>query len=271
MTIKVYAYRDNMPYKQGSIVGDLNFLWVDNPDEADFFYHPTDLGLLWRNKGQQAVVRFVRGLPYYQKHEERHFFHDYSDNYVAYGLKCIQFRANVDWRRKDPNVVAIPHTVEDFGEMSADFRTLPYDITFVGKFDSCRVRAIACRSIEADKSIRSFLRFYKEFYGYIENQDLLKERRQVFIEGLRQSRLVLSPRGVGLDAYRTYEAMSASRVPVWLGDDWSRPYPELVDYHSCSFTIREADADRTNEFVRHILAHYTAEDLQKMGRIAREY
>jgi len=160
--IKVYAYEDNMPYQQGSIVGDPNFLWVDDPSEADFFYHPTDLGLLWRNHGQRTVVRFARGLAYYRGREERHFFHDYSDNYLPFGLKCIQFKVNVDWRRKDPNVVAIPPTVEDLEGMPSDFAALPYDITFVGKFDSCRVRAIACRSIEADESIKSFLRFHEE-------------------------------------------------------------------------------------------------------------
>ena len=32
--IKVYAYKETMPYQQGSIVGGPNFLWANNPYQA---------------------------------------------------------------------------------------------------------------------------------------------------------------------------------------------------------------------------------------------
>lgn len=286
MRPRVYVYlmtEDTKKYTKPDLllnpIGDEYFIWTIDPTEADFFYSPCDLGLVWWDshaahgdpKGGQFVRDFVAQLPYWQGNQERHFFHDYSACSDDWHLPSILFRAVKSKHDPNPRTISVPHTVEDFHPQPVDFSMLPYDICFVGRVGACEARRIACESVANDPKIKSYMKFRDTFWGYIERDDpkLAAEQRAEFVQVMAQSRLVLSPRGVELDAYRTWEAMSASRPVVWMGDDYELPFQDFVDYGRFMFRVPESEANRMNEVVREILATHTDAQLQEHGEWAR--
>lgn len=277
--IKVYAYPTTDERAKDLVLNDREYFeWV-SADKAQWFYSPVDLGLVWhgnwsreRDTGGDAVRQYVRGLQHYQGNKQRHFFHDYAACPDNWGLNSVLFRAVKSKHDPNPLTISIPHTVDDFKPQPVDFSTLPYDICFVGRVDSCPVRSTACYTVRDDKSIRSFMKLYTDFFGYIkEGTKKWNDRRMEFINGFRVSKMALSPKGVELDAYRTWEAMSAGRVPIWIGDDYELPFTEFVDYGKFMFQYPESDAHRMNECVKSILSTHTDAQLQAHGEAGRRY
>lgn len=260
-------------------IGDEYFTWITDPAEADLFYSPCDLGLVWWDsganhgdpRGGEYVRGFVEQLPCWHGNGHRHFFHDYSACSDDWGLPAILFRAVKSKHDPNPRTISVPHTVDDFFPRPVDFSTLPYDICFVGRSGACEVRRVACEAIRADKSIRSYMTFRDSFWGYVERDDPKQaaEQRTEFISAMAISKLVLSPRGVELDAYRTWEGMSAARPTIWIGDDYELPFLSMVDYSKFMFYLPEAVAPTANASVKDILDYYTNTELQAMGEEAR--
>jgi len=252
------------------------FEFVPDPEAADWLYTPADLGLIWWDSGgghgggADYVRSFVQSLPHYEGNERRWFFHDYSACSDDWGLRSVLFRAVKS--RYDPNslTVSIPHFVDDFEPEPVDFGALPYDICFVGREAACDVRRRACRAVAGDRRIRSYMKFHDDFFGYVpEGSPEYAARRAEFVGAFRQSKLALSPRGVELDAYRTWEAMSAGRLPVWMGDEYELPFEDFIDYDKFMFHVPESEADRMNEVVRDILAAHDDAQLRARGEEAR--
>jgi len=250
------------------------FEFVSGPDEADWLYTPVDLGLIWWDSGgghgggADYVRAFVDSLPHYQG---RWFFHDYSACSDDWGLNSVLFRAVKSRHDPNPLTISVPHFVDDFSPDLVDFGTLPYDVCFVGRAGACDVRRRACHAVANDRRIRSYMKFYDDFFGYVpEGTRQWQERRQEFINGFRVSKLALSPRGVELDAYRTWEAMSAGRPVIWMGDNYELPFQDFVDYGRFMFRVPESEANRMNEVVREILRTHTDTQLQEYGEWARQ-
>jgi len=279
--IKVHACLTNHPRAKRDILLDNpgtgeHFEFVPGPDGADWLYTPVDLGLIWWDSGgghgggAEYVRSFVQSLPDYRGNEHRWFFHDYSACSDDWGLPSVLFRAVKSRRDPNPLTVSVPHFVDDFEPEPADFGTLPYDVCFVGRDGACDVRRRACHAVADDKSIKSLMRFYDDFFGYIpEGTEQWRERREEFVNAFAQSKLALSPRGVELDAYRTWEAMSAGRPPVWMGDEYELPFEDFVDYSKFMFVFPESDAPVMNERVKQILDTHTDAQLRAHGEEAR--
>jgi hypothetical protein len=271
--IKVYAYPTTSRHAKDIVLVDREYFeFVSSPDEADWLYSPVDLGKVFWDGGAAGVRRFVLSLPYYQGRERRHFFHDYSAESGDWGLNSVLFRAVKSRNDPNPLTVSVPHWVDDFDPPPVDFAALPFDVCFVGRVGACDVRRKAVRAVEGDGGLRALVRSYEDFFGYlVEGTEKFNRRRAEFINAFRVSKLALSPRGVELDAYRTWEAMSAGRPPIWIGDEYELPFTELVDYGKFMFIVREADAGRANEVVRDILDTHTDVQLQEHGEWARRY
>jgi len=278
--VKVYTYPllDD-PRAKDFHLFESGYFQPSDPDDADWFYCPVDLGRIWWEskaqhgdpKGGKYVRNYVESLPYYKGNRRmRHFFHDYSACYDDWGLKSVLFRAVKSKHDPNPLTISIPHFVDDLQPGRDDFSQLPYDVCFVGRVNASVVREAACLVVARDKSIKSFMRLHQEFFGHIpEGTPQWEERRAEFINGFRMSKLALSPRGVELDAYRTWEAMSAGRVAIWVGDTYELPFEDFLDYSKFMFIFHECDAAIMNKCIKQILANYTDAQLQVMGEEAR--
>ena len=113
--------------------------------------------------------------------------------------------------------------------------------------------------------------FRDTFWGYVERDDPDEAGRQrdEFVWAMRNSFMVLSPKGVELDAYRTWEAMSAGRVPIWMGDDYELPFREFLDYDLFMFRFAEGNALIMGTLVEAILMGREPRVLRRMGELAR--
>ena len=273
--IRVYVYPATKHAKPDVLlqnpVSNRYFAWVNDPKDAEFFYSPVDLGLVLWDSGVEGIKGLVHSLPHYPGNERRHFFHDYSACSDDWGLESVLFRAVKSKHDPNPLTISVPHWVDDFRPAPVDFSSLPHDVCFVGRWKACSVRKEAVGAVAADSSIRSLMILREEFWGYTkrDNPRQAKIERQEFIAAMQQSKLVLSPRGVELDAYRTWEGMSAGRPPIWIGDDYELPFQDVIDYNKFMFQLSEICATRMHQWVKYILATYTDAQLQIRGEEAR--
>lgn len=238
---------------------------------AHVFWIPIDLGHVEAYYGgAAAVARALPKLPYWKGNETRHVGYFCSDGAEPTGLPCIMFRQSFYKDRRDPNVVAWPYAVEDFGDLfTSDFSSLKYDVSFVGSKVSHRCRIESFDSVARTPGLDSFLDDSKMHWGSVENTEVGRQRKLLFRISLRDSALVLAARGGGLSCYRFFEAMSAGRVPVLLADDWELPHQNLIDWDDCMIQIPEARAKDTGKILLDHLRIVSDEQLAAMGAAAR--
>lgn len=244
---------------------------TQNATEADFFWCPIDLGH-WEayHGGVKAIRQNVPLLPYWQGNEQRHVFYFCSDGPDPVGIPSIMFRQSFYKQRRDANVIAWPYAVDDFEALSgADFDALPYDVSFVGSRVSHKCRIESFDSVAATPEIKSFLDDSKLHWGKIENTAIGKARRQMFIDSMANSRMVLAARGGGLSCYRFFEAMSAGRVPILLADDWELPHSDLIHWDWAIVHIPESDARLVGLFLKSYIKQKSPHELAEMGEYAR--
>jgi hypothetical protein len=275
LKIRVYAYPVGGPYAHHAKTilitprADEYFTWVTDWKDADFLYSPIDLGKIFWDAGIQGVHDFVRSLPHFSGREHRHFFHDYSAESGDWQLPSVLFRAVKSRKDPNPRTISVPHWVGDLFREPYGVRHDAYDICFVGRVNACDVRRIACQSVKQDPAIRDLTIEHDDFFGYIkEGTKKFILRRKGFIDAFKISKLGLCPRGVELDSYRFMECMSAGRVPVYIGDEWERPFEDVLDYRAFCFIVPEEDAARTNVRVKYFLT-FGEKWLQEMATEAR--
>lgn len=247
------------------------FEQVDDPHSADFFWIAHDLGHIEAyHGGAKAVASTMQRLPFWRGNESRHVAYFCSDGAEPVGLSCIMFRQSFYKDRKDINAIAWPYAVEDFGDLfTDDFSSLKYDVSFVGAKASHKCRIESFDSVANMLKLEWFLDDSRAHWGSIEHTELGKQRKQLFIQSMRDSAMVLAARGGGLSCYRFFEAMSAGRVPVLLADDVELPHADLIDWETCIYQIPECRAKVTGKILLEFLQKISNEDLAAMGKAAR--
>lgn len=281
MTLKAYSYFDSdllhaLPMsleqiERARVKLPSTFQPTDNAKEADCFWIPVDLGHLEAyHGGARAVAQSLPRLPHWKGNERRHVAYFCSDGAEPTGLPCIMFRQSFYKTRHDENVIAWPYAVEDFGDLFVDdFSTLKYDVSFVGSKVSHKCRIESFDSVAQTKELTSFLDDSKLHWGQVEHTEVGKQRKQLFIQSMRDSALVLAARGGGLSCYRFFEAMSAGRVPVLIADDVELPHRDLIDWNGIIIHIPEAEAKEAGRILLYLLRRISDEELANMGRNCR--
>jgi hypothetical protein len=226
---------------------------VSNPAEADVFFVPLEVGHIEVRHPQRinGVLPTLSRLPHWGKHERRHFFFMHSDEDAPIRTTATVFRQSVNRCHKDPNTVVMPPPVDDFGHLAgADYDALPYHVTFVGYIDDPRgLRREAVESLRGCPWLNCFIDTVDRHWCHFEGTPEGDRRRQLFIDGLAQSRLVLAPRGKGQHSYRLFEGMSAGRVPILIGDGYELPFQEHINWNECIFRLDEAHAYDVANFI----------------------
>jgi len=284
MMLKAYVYSD----KEIAIVSGFTQAQIDkarvkcpfdsphgnSPEAAataDVFWIPIDLGH-WEayHGGARSIAAGLPKLSHWAGRERRHVAYFCSDGAEPTGLPCIMFRQSFNRQRQDENAVAWPYAVEDFGYLyTDDFSTLPYDVSFVGSKASHKCRTESFDSVARTPELKSFLDDSKMHWGSIEHTTIGDLRKQLFIDSMQDSALVLAARGGGLSCYRFFEAMSAGRVPVLLADDWVLPNSDLIEWENIIIQIPECRARETGSILLEFLRRISDEELAWMGKCCR--
>lgn len=133
-------------------------------------------------------------------------------------------------------------------------------------------RKNACESCLKTDNLKSDIRMFSNFTGYVYHLPEGIEKRKNFRISMQNARVCLCPMSIKyVFPYRFYEAMSAGRVPVLICDQCQFPFLDKIPYHEFSLIIPEGDVSRTGEIIRQFIATHSDEELIAMGQKARMY
>lgn len=222
-----------------------NFV-TKNPDEADWHYLP----LMWsywqlsNNYGRDNRSELQRYLDKIILDDYTTFTVSEADNEPGFDIgRTVVFSAN----QKD-------------GWIPIPIITLPHQVP--GK-------------LPKKKYLSNFVGTVKPWHVRVEMQKLLENRTDVkieyskkgeskFVNTILESYSTLCPRGSALSSYRFYETMQLGVVPIMIADYDMRPFPDRIDWESCSYFINDVKQ------LPVILDNFYVAELEGKGNNAKE-
>jgi hypothetical protein len=250
--------------------GELRFPSIDvteDPAQADLFTVPGPLTPLFPTR--EDLYR----LPHFRGREDKHTLFDCSDNEPLYDLPCLFIRCNTrSWYlTRDENTISWPWPVEDFADcMPVLDGGFTYDVSFHGWITSHDSRKLSYESVQRSE-LRVDLAGYLDFYGYIEKTAEGMRRRAEYRRSLQESRLALCPESIaGVFPYRFFEAMSAARMPVLVGEEFVFPFVAEINYQDFMIHIARADASKVGAILTEYLRTHPDDELIERGKLARK-
>lgn len=156
---------------------------------------------------------------------------------VLPGLYVSMPKSNFDSRRQ----IAVPY-YKNNNEHMARLEMVEPDLLF--SFMGARKHKIRDHLLELTHP-RAYIEdtSHIQFFDYSEARDeqKIQSQKQRFQEIMVRSKFVLCPRGVGASSFRLQEALTVSRVPVIISDEWVPP--QGPDWAGCAIRVREAEVD----------------------------
>jgi len=257
------------------------FTRAASPEEADYIVFPYVLDVFVNVMRAMSVHYFLRGLPYFLRHERKHVFfhcHDLGDSLFTEGLilTTTPDRFNVD----DPFQAALPYSPGGHVLRNApdfDFDAIDMDTCFVGAL-SGTVRYDLAQSVSSEPGLRSLLEhpnagdWSSKSTSYLHMEDSVKKKalEDGFVNALRRSWTNLCPRGNGSSSIRFYETMCMGRIPVHVSDAYVLPFEKDIDYSQFCLFIPEAEVRQAGTILHSWLAERDKEQLMAMCRRARQ-
>lgn len=271
MSFKVYTYPAAV-YGQGGcrLVPPLAEP-VDRPELADVLVLPQTVCTLAQSSDLWA--RFW-DEPEVRRRPECLVCYDASDAFNAIPVHgALYFRAggSAIHQRQYPTMVPWPWNAPNLGWatrdcLGADRR---YPVTFQGwktPLDLTERAVASC--VRAFGASACHVAVYHNFHGYcgpsagnhregeeqapgltgnatdgVSREEAVR-REAEYRRGLREAELVLAPQSIiGVPRYRVYEAQSAGRLPVWIGNETLPPLADKVNWDRIAIRIDAADVD----------------------------
>lgn len=213
-------------------------------------------------------------FPYIHGREEQHVFFDCSDWDTLYTRKnCIFIRCNLKrfMLEAHPNSVAWPWPVADFGDstMVSGFR---FDLSFQGWLSS-EWRIQAATACAETSGLKCDIATYSDFFGYLKDGSEEQARRKAeFRRSMQESRIALCPQSIdGCLPYRLYEALSAARIPLLVGSNYTLPFEDEIPYSDFIIRCPAKHADKAGEIALEFIRAHTDEQIIEKGIQARYY
>ncbi len=127
------------------------------------------------------------------------------------------------------------------------------------------IRALRKGGIESRIIERSFYSLHR-FGASIEPKDL----RHEYVENLRECDLALCTRGDANASQRFYEALSASRIPLFLDTDCVLPFEEIIFYDDFIVRVPASDVTRISAYIRSWDSMHSTESFLEREKRSRE-
>lgn len=281
--MRVYTYGPEWGDGGTRLVADW-IVPVDDPAQADVFCVPGTLATFAAPHDHEANARKFLSLPHLAGNEHRHVVIDVADNAPPPPVPgCIYFRSGdcpEAMLEEYPTMVPWPWPSDDLGECSElpteGFR---WHIGYVGYGTPLDLTPRATASVERHgPPLSYFIQKHDEAYwGGIDHkstdpeiQETIRYRRRAYLDTLRNSRLTLHAVAKrGSWRYRFFEAWSAERIPLHIGDGCARPLAEHIPYDDLAVWVPEADVDRAGSYAMEFLSRVSDRELIERGRTAR--
>ncbi len=281
------------------------FTIVSDPKEADFFAVPFEFfDVLDRFLPYLEAVYAAAQIA--EKKVLLFDYTDYVDRIPHLPKHSVLFRVSVYRHHKRENELVMPYFVEDLGKRYGiapqQVHTEPI-IGYCGQSGfssrSRHLRAIIKRCfsvlllylrLDAHPSVhtrgifwrrrairivqRSGIRssiVVRRFYSLHQKSGSFEPRRNrdEYVENLRECDLALCTRGDANASQRFYEALSASRIPLFLDTDCVLPLEELIDYDRVMLRVSWKNLQRMPELLQGFIAKLSVSRTQQIEREAR--
>ncbi len=246
---------------------------VKTPKEADVVTCPMPLRehtppvLDWR------TVRDV--IEWAGVDERRLAFADCSDDeWTDHGMAKwpMYIRCNLKpfMLREMPNSIPWWWPVEDYKEcVDVPEGGFKHDVSG-HMWISGNVRKNSCESMLATPGLDCDIKMFNNFTGYVYDLPEGIEKRKNFRISMRDARVSLCPISIpSVFPYRYYEAMSAGRAAILVGDDFNFPFTDKINYDEWTLRIPVSDCHRMGPIVKAWMASHTDKDFVQMGQRAR--
>lgn len=281
--MRVYRY-DAAVYGEGGIHlhGD-SVEVVDRPERADVLLCPNITFSLAQD--QMAWDRFWNE-PEVLRRPECVVTYDCSDNfdppplpgacYLRCGLTTTQLA-------QYPSAVSWPWPVPDLGPWAAQYPNDPTKVVqFVGWRTPMAETTVAVDSVRKALPHHSTLVVHDDFHGHrhrragthavddgdptIDNETRFREEQ--YRTEMFDAWFALSPQSIdGVFRYRFFEAMTAARIPVHVGQHYVLPWAHKIPWEEIAVFVPSLLANETGERVRALYAKWGPDGCrQRAGR-----
>ncbi|MDD3313839.1 exostosin family protein [Pseudodesulfovibrio sp.] len=106
-------------------------------------------------------------------------------------------------------------------------------------------------------------------YLHMEDRDRKRRLEEMYVKSLKESWIVLCPRGMGSSSIRLYETLCMGRIPVHVSDEYTYPFADEIDYSRFCITLPQGAADVAGDVLARWLRGKTEDDLAAICREAR--
>ncbi len=247
--------------------------WTTKVEAADFLVYPHYLDPLFGSVYYAHLLDFIHRLSCFGRFAHKHVFFLNDDLAIPLFVPAVTFRASVFKNHCDPRAEALAFETEDFSQ-HLDFNpsAFKHDVSFCGYVGSSVIRHRLLRAMLAfsGKLIRD-INVINKFHGHLTDQssEFITKRRQEYLRSIRESMLVLCPRGTGANSIRFFETLSMGRIPVLISDDVMLPFERDVNYDEFILRIPESDVEEAPQIILKWLEEHSMEALIKKCVLSR--
>lgn len=251
-----------------------NTLEVGSPKDADAVVVPVPLRDHTNPILHWEVAKKI--IDYLGVDERRTVWFDCSDDeWTDHGLvpNAMYIRCNLKpfMKREMPNSIAWFWPVENYKEcIPVPEGGFKYDVSgHMWISGGCRKNS--CESLLNTPELKCDIQMFSNFTGYVYHLPEGIEKRKNFRISMQNSRLALCPISIpSVFPYRYYEAMSAARVPILVGDDFGFPFAEHIDYDEFTIRVPVEQCHNMGGKIRSFLNNHSDAEIIKLGLKARK-
>ncbi len=283
--VKIHSLRPEalrlLGYTQFSELNFKGATMVDTIEEADAVFIPLptrpvlDPSQHGIHMGAPELQEIITKFRLEEKRVITYDCSDFTADYTATNPNCIFIRCSAKgwYVRQMPRTISWPWPVENW----ADVVPMPeggfkYDVSgHMWLSSSTRVNAID--SVRETFGARADLVTRKEFWGYLERDDLARAMpmKVAMKKSMQESRVSLCPASIpNVFPYRFFEALSAGRVPALFCSDYVLPFGTKVKYNDFCLMFGEEDSRQAGPLIKEWLSRHTDDEIIAMGLRGRE-
>lgn len=247
--------------------------WVNDVQAVDFIIYPYYLDPLFGSNTYSKLMAFIYRLPYFSQSASKHVFFLNDDLAVPLYIPSVTFRTSVLKGTCDPYAEALAFDTEDLSR-HLDFNpsAFKHDVSFCGYAGSSMIRHRLLQAMLAFKGkLIKDINVINKFHHHISDQppEYVAQRRQEYLRSIRESMLVLCPRGTGANSIRFFETLSMGRIPVLISDDVMLPFERDINYDEFILRIAEQDVEEAPQIIMKWLKEHSMEALIKKCILSR--
>ncbi len=245
---------------------------TNDPNKADFFVFPYDIGWLTDSQESSKVKKYLSLLPYYRENEARHVFFDHGDKQKLIDMPSIFFKVSIPYNINTNSTYQIWYDIPEHvknDKYTFNLRNIKYHTSFVGTINN-DIRKYITKAIYLDKRIKSYIDAIEGTIknGFYINPLLSKEektkRKLIFREATKKSYTVLCLPGVGPLSVRLFETMYYGRIPILIKNISNLPRSDIVNYSEFCFFIEIDEIPNISEIINHRLSNIQSDQIAEM-------